>query len=340
MKYNSSIISKTANTPRKGRDLERTRSRQSKKTSFKSPVISDEEEEDEETLHEGEVDCCKERIKIGRNLIRSKYKAQVGDFKEKVQKILKEVYTFHYNSGKNYKSTVNQEKEIKVLTAQINERIINSKEYLMLFARILQENISIYIRSFKDLIVEKFVNKKLKERYYELKKGIHFELNKDKNISKKEKDAKVVKCIAEVLEFCKENKLEMVGIVNDLNKIYNILIKACPQLNDIFSVPLGELEANYEVCISMENLHREEFLNVIINDEFIKSLINEINNKDIPNFLEMRPTIAKIEEEIRQASNDMKKLKELIDKIDNKQEDFSRLNTAESVHDYLITKSK
>ncbi len=296
-----------------------------------------------------ENDCCKERFKIGRNLTRNKDKseaqtAQINEFKCKVRKLLNDVYSLYLNYGKNTK-TVNKENEFKVLYQQINEKIINSKDYLILFARILQKNISEFIKYFKNSIFEKMPIKTLKDNYNDMKKSIHSDLSRDKNIPQKQREAKFAKCINEIYQFCKENRKIIVSIVKELTKIYKVLLQACPLLENIFRVPLGELEANYEISISMENLHKEEFLDVIINDEFIKSLLNEINNKDISEFIEQRAIISNIEEEIKSSDKDMKKLKDLIDKIDNKNDtidtvNLSKLNDAKSVHEYLIKQSK
>jgi hypothetical protein len=388
---------KTSHTPRKGRDLERTRSRPSTKIEVKSPYYSDntegeieeEENDDDDTaiiyahslinggnlnnlkntlknhqhshnnhhnnnlhnnLHQNSTnDCCKQRLKIGKNLLRDKYKAEAykKEFKEKLQRVFKEIYTYYYNSGNN-KSTVNMEKEIRSLSSQINEKLLNCKpDYLHLFVKLLNENVSAYIKSFKDSITEKPINKKLKEKYHDLKKSIHIDINKDINDLIKHKETKF-KCINEILNFCKDNKNEIVSIINDLNKIYGILMKSSPLLNQIFKIPFMELETERDCNLSMENIHKEEFFNVIINDDFIKSLIIEVKNKDIQSFIDLRPIVINIEEEITNANKDMKKLKDLIDEIDKqekekeevKEEDLSYLNDAKSLHQFLINTSK
>jgi hypothetical protein len=354
----SNSYAKNSFTPKwKGRVLERTRFHS--KIETKTHIIidnTDEDNDDEEVdcddaeflySHINDNDCCKERLKIGRNLLRNKDRSetQVTEFKNKVSKLLNDVYSLYLNSNRNQKSIVHKENEFKLLYQQINDKIINSKEYLILFARILQENISEYIKYSKNLIIEKMPIKTLKENYYDMKKAIHADLGKDKNAPQKQRESKYVKCINEIYQFCKENRKIIVFIVKELTKIYTVLIQACPLLENIFRVPLGELEANYEISIKMENLHKEEFLDVIINDDFIKCLLNEINNKEIAEFIEQRPTISNIEEEIKSSSKDMKKLKDLIEKIDNQKElietiNLARLSDAKSVHDILIKQSK
>ena len=75
--------------------------------------------------------------------------------------------------------------------------------------RLLNENVSVYIKSFKDSITEKCVNKKLKEKYYELKKTIYSDLNKE-NLNTKETNLVKQKCMNDILNFCKDNKNEIV----------------------------------------------------------------------------------------------------------------------------------
>ena len=223
----------------------------------------------------------------------------------------------------------------------------------------LNENVSIYIKSFKNSITEQSKNKKLREKYYELKKSIFTDINKDlcqdsnnssnlgnvyiniNNSSVKQK------CINEILNFCKDNKNEIVSIINDLNKVYQILSRSAPLINQIFKIPFMELENEYDTKLTMENIHKEEFFNVIINDDFIKSLIIEVKNKELPIFIEIRPVINKIEDEISNSEKDMAKLKCLLEEFlkqekeeSCKEEDLSYLNDAKSLHQFLINTSK
>jgi hypothetical protein len=301
---------------------------------------------------EGKAEFCKEKLKIENNFCKSKYISETlrKDFKEKVQRVFKEIYTFYYNKG-NHKTIESIEKEISMLKTCINERFrINRSEYLHIFAKLLRDNISFYINSFKDKITEENVHKKLKKKYTDLKNSIHYDLNVEmkENLNSKQKQEKYSKCLTEIMNFCKDNTSGILSIINDLNKTYLFLLKACSHLILIFEFPLNEMNKEFKTSINLENLHKEEFFNVIINDDFIKSLIIEVKNKELPLFLNLRPVIVKIEGDIANSTKDMKNLKLLILDLDKeekepddlKDHDLSSLTDPRSLNQLIINTSK
>lgn len=271
------------------------------------------------------------------------------EFKEKMEKIFREVYSFH-SSGSQVKSTQYLENEIHSFKVYIDEKFLSSKiEYLALFTKLLNDNISHFIKSFKEKITEDSINKKLKRKYTELKNSIHNDMNnKESDQNVKQKEAKYKKCLLEIITFCRENSNEIISIVSDLNKTYQNLVKSSSILNNAFESAMIEIVKEYEIVLSLENLHKEEFFNMIINDDFIKSLIIEVKNKDLPDFVKLRPIIVKIEEDISNSSKDMKLLKTLVKDLekelkeleDMKKHELNCLTDPRSLNNYIISASK
>ena len=289
-----------------------------------------EEEEDERTILYAQnllkmnkymnlSECCRERIRIGQNLLKDKLHKDptVKDFREKIYEIFKEVYSHFDDPGKNSPKNLKLEKECQKLKTSVIEKIIHSRpDYIYYFLRVLYENISIFIKYFKDKIFDKPVNKKVKEKYYELKKTIQKELSAIKESDVRKEKEKIF--FNDVLNFCKEFKSEIINIIKDLNRVYDVIIRAAPFLGELFKSVFNEVENEFEAIIQMDNLHKEEFYNVMMADEFIKALLIEVNRQEIPSFVEMRPVVQKIEEEIRNSDKDMTLLKEIIDEVNLK----------------------
>ena len=142
MNYNS--LSKNKNKSNwKGRGLERTNSRQCNRVEVNSPpLIGDNSEIDLDEYEDSievqnifarlqsndESNFYKDSLKITKKMVNNKSKEQqIDEFKEKLEQILKEVYTFYYSGGKNKKT--NGEIINKTIKEVINKRIIESKEY-------------------------------------------------------------------------------------------------------------------------------------------------------------------------------------------------------------------
>jgi hypothetical protein len=140
--YNS--LSKNKNKSNwKGRGLERTNSRQCNRVEVNSPpLIGDNSEIDLDEYEDSievqnifarlqsndESNFYKDSLKITKKMVNNKSKEQqIDEFKEKLEQILKEVYTFYYSGGKNKKT--NGEIINKTIKEVINKRIIESKEY-------------------------------------------------------------------------------------------------------------------------------------------------------------------------------------------------------------------
>jgi hypothetical protein len=117
----------------------------------------------------------------------------------------------------------------------------------------------------------------------------------------------------QIYEFCIEFKDDICNIIKELNIIYRAIIKSSRSLDEIFQCPLDMIKD--VSIIKTENLHKEEFFNAIINDNFIKALIIEVKTKDITGFIELRPIINTIEQDIQDSSKDMKKLGEYLTKL-------------------------
>jgi hypothetical protein len=293
-------------------------------------IEENEEEEDERTILYAQnllkmnkymnlSECCRERIRIGHNLLKDKLQKDptIKDFREKIYDIFKEVYNHFDDPVKSGSKNIKLEKECQKLKTSVIEKIIHKRpDYIYYFLRILNDNISIFIKYFKDKIFERPINRQVKEKYFELKKFIQKELANVKETNLKKEKEKAL--YMDFYNFCKEKKGEIVAIIKDLNRIYDVIIKAAPFLDDLFKSVFNEVENEFEAIIQMDNLHKEEFYNIIMADEFIKSLLIEVNRQDFPCFIELRPVVQKIEEEIRNSDKDMTLLKEIIDEVNLK----------------------
>lgn len=150
----------------------------------------------------------------------------------------------------------------------------------------------------------------VKNRYDELKSCITETMRKIPHEQRKQKE----NCFRnKILSFCEENKTDIGNIIIELHAVYKAIMRASQDLDLIFSVPLDMIRQEYH--IKTENLHKEEFFNAIINDEFIKALIIEIKTKDLPDFLKLRPLIKSIEDDMNNSSKDMRKLVDLLEKL-------------------------
>ena len=99
----------------KGRGLERTNSRRYNRTDITSNVVATDNIEIEMAKNDlekqkiyshNENSIHKERLKISKRLIKNKSKEQqINEFKEKLDQILKEVYTYYYSGVKNKKAS-------------------------------------------------------------------------------------------------------------------------------------------------------------------------------------------------------------------------------------------
>lgn len=131
--------------------------------------------------------------------------------------------------------------------------------------------ISHCIRNFKDAILSVKQIKFCREKFFELKKTISNLLSMTS-----EKDAKKLEIIIrekthnEILNFCFSYKLEIISIIKDLTETYESLIKSSYVLDHFFKIPISLVSRDLREEVKIKSIHNEEFLNVIINDEFIK----------------------------------------------------------------------
>ena len=182
---------------------------------------------------------------------------------------------------------------------------------ILLFSSSVIQNISNFIKENKDKILQISDNKCVKDKYLQLKKLITYSMN---NISDNEKKLSASKCYNDIKNFCVQNQQEISNIINDLNKIYNVITNSSKKLDTIFKNPLIIIKEELHIDFSINDLHVEEFFNAIINDDFIKALIIEVKQKEIPSFVVLRAIIEKIENEINLGKKVLKKLKEWNDK--------------------------
>jgi hypothetical protein len=151
----------STSTPRKGREMERTRSRPNIKLKIpKSPKCTEDEERKpsiEESAHNLISDLCSERLKIGKSLLNTKCNKEIykKEFIEKIEQIFKLVYQYFNKAEDEVISILSLDKEIKILSEEIKAKVLNNRvEYLHLSLKLIQEYVSRYILHFKDLITE------------------------------------------------------------------------------------------------------------------------------------------------------------------------------------------
>lgn len=275
--------------------------------------------------------------------IRGKIKANF-EFSNEIEIIFKEVYSFYFNTGYNHSRSTPIEHDIQKYEKFISIKITQEKDLLPVFFKALYQNISGYIKIFKDKILALNNNKQVRDRYNELKKIITTSMSS--NATPEQKAKTEIIYTNEILLFCNTYKVQIVNIIKDLNKVYEAIIKSSTVFDGIFHMPLSLIKDDYELQLKTKNLHKEEFFNAIINDDFIKALIIEVKNKDIPSFVKLREDIKEIEEDISNCCKDMKRLKELFNKkhfqMEEKFEDETLidLKDVKTLNQYIINAAK
>lgn len=336
----------TKSSPRKGRELTRTGSRAHKKKKESSKNNTSYEESYTNSLSK---DYSQSQSPAEESLEKIKGKLKSNfEFSNEIEIIFKNIYSFYFNIGNNHLRSSPIEHDVQNYEEFISLKISQEKDSLPVFFKALYQNISGYIKIFKDKILALNNNKQVKDRYNELIKLITNSLNQSNsnNLTQEQKTKNEIKHSNEILNFCNNYKNPIVNIIKDLNKVYEAIMKSSSVFDGIFHTPLALIKEKYNLQLKTKNLHKEEFFNAIINDEFIKALIIEVKNRDIQEFVKLRDDIKEIEDDISNSNKDMKKLKELFNKkhfqIEDKIEDETLIDfkDVKSLNQYIVNAAK
>lgn len=71
-------------------------------------------------------------------------------------------------------------------------------------------------------------------------------------------------------QYYKEYKREITMFLTEIYDLYIGLMKSSLDIDRIFQIPLRLIKAKQNCHIRSENIHKEEFTNMIKNDEFIR----------------------------------------------------------------------
>jgi hypothetical protein len=227
------------------------------------------------------------------------------DFHTELETIFKEVYTYYLNP--NNSSDIDITLNIKeTMTA----RIAHTHKLIFAFSTFLIQTISKFIKNNKKQILLIPEHKNVKDQYLKLKKQITDNINNTK--SEEAKKEINLKSQADIITFCTENQIHISNIIKDLFKVYYIITTSSAALDHIFQAQLKEIRNGINESFNINDLHVEEFCDVIINDSFIKALIIEIKNRDIPSFMMIRGIIDKIENDVKYSKSVINITKEWI----------------------------
>ena len=178
-----------------------------------------------------------------------------------------------------------------------------------MFFKILYKNITSCVKYFKNQILED-------DKYLNLQKiFIEMRIKHKKKLSKKKDDYnKGININEEEIrfKFGVLNEDLIVNLIEDFCIVYKAILRASKDLDKVFTYPLNLIRSQFNITI--ENLHKEEFLNTIINCDFIKILIVNIKTIDLPKFIKFREDIEEIEKDMEDTSDDMKALFYLVEK--------------------------
>lgn len=163
----------------------------------------------------------------------------------------------------------------------------------------LKEKLHEFIENLKIKILNQEKYKSFNEKYNNLK----IEINKSRKITTTDEEWERIcenKYNPEVSNLVSEFKDEISDILKDLEKIYKTIIESSSKIEDIFQYPLKIMNEKHRQEINIEKLHKKEFLKIIRNDSFFKSLIVEINKKDYNFFQDLRNLIRNYQDDITQ----------------------------------------
>jgi hypothetical protein len=183
--------------------------------------------------------------------------------------------------------------------------------------------ISKFIKKFKDSILAKVSHKELKSKYDHIRKCIQIIMSNHSN-NQEQKFINERKATQEVFNFCQDYKKQIANLIYELNIVYKSIVKSGSILDVIFKTPQEKIQNDYNLDfdVSTQQLHKDEFFNAIINDDFIKALIIEVKTKDLDCFIDLRSIIKNIEEDINNIQRDTTEIKEIYKKKHQKRISF------------------
>jgi hypothetical protein len=227
------------------------------------------------------------------------------DFHTELETIFKEIYTYYLNP--NNSSDIDITLTIK---ETMSAKIAQNDKLIFAFSTFLIQTISKFIKTNKKQILLIPEHKNVKEQFLKLKKQITDSMNN--STSEEVKKENSLEYQKDIIAFCTENQIHISNIIKDLFKVYYIITTSSAAFDHIFQTQLKEMRNSVNECFAINDLHVEEFCNIIINDSFIKALIIEIKYRDIPSFLMIRGIIDKIENDVKYTKNVINDIKEWI----------------------------
>jgi hypothetical protein len=223
------------------------------------------------------------------------------DFHSEIETIFKEVYTYYLNPNNNGDIDITL-----TIKETMSARIVHNDKLIFAFSTFLIQTISRFIKNNKKQILLITEHKNVKEQFLKLKKQINESMNNSTS------DQVRTKYENDIITFCTENQFHISNIIKDLFKVYYIITTSSAALDHIFKSQIKEIRNSINDNFNINDLHVEEFCNVIINDSFIKALICEIKMRNMPNFLMLRGIIDKIESDVKYTKNVINSIKEWI----------------------------
>jgi hypothetical protein len=167
---------------------------------------------------------------------------------------------------------------------------------------IMKEKLYEFLNNLKTQILSQEKNKIFIEKHTKHKIAIC----ETKKIISSE-DEWIKKCNGEfkikISTLLKEFKTEIIEIIKDLEKVYKTINEASAQLESILKYPLIIQSNKYNHDISIEKIHKKVFLKIIQSDNFIRSLIVEVNSNENNFFNDLKNLIKNCEVEITQSCN-------------------------------------
>jgi hypothetical protein len=231
-----------------------------------------------------------------------------------------------------------------ILSDTINKRIYIDNEMTYVFCYTLLKQISLFIKQKKESILLDPNFQRIKEEYITLKTRVTNTIK----LAPTDEIKRVIinnNWLKGVQNYCEDNESQIYAIVKELFNIYGTISCISERLDCVFKNPIYVIQEVFNIEFSVRDLQIEEFYNVIIKDEFIRSLIVEIKQKDdIKSFKLLKNIIEQIENEINNSMRFWKILSDWSKKVvveDTTNSDLGDLRTdVTKLHDYLSKTAK
>jgi hypothetical protein len=253
-----------------------------------------------------------------------------------IDNIFKDVYSFWFDPKCSGKAAT-----------QPYNCTLETVDFLYIFTTSVYKNITDTIKKQKERIYLNLPNTiGVKEKYCTIKNQILAELSVGM-LPEEDKRNIIQKHTNEIAAFCEEYKTDIHALIKALLKVYAGYLSSANMLEHIFGRHIKLLCKFMKEEFTFMDLHTEEFFTTIYTkDDFLKSMIIEVKQREISEFLELRVDIEKIETEINSCKKIMKKIKEFTEKnckiymeeISEVNEDFKY--DVNILNDFLIQTAK